>query len=69
MKVYGPLEYAQLEQVNGIGSLLGPATCGRLVQDISGAAAVPLFYTGSAWVNLLTGGSSTATQAANKIYA
>lgn len=52
MKVYGQLQYAQLEQVNGIGALLGPATKGRLVQDISGTLAVPMFYNGSAWKNL-----------------
>lgn len=53
MRVYGQLEFAQLEQVNGLGALLGPATAGRVVQDISGARAQPYFYDTVAWRQLL----------------
>lgn len=55
MKVYGQLEYMQLEQVVGIGALLGPANVGRMVCDTTApTAVVPLFYNGSVWQTVLT---------------
>lgn len=70
MKVYGELKYMQLEVVNGIGALTGPANSGRMVQDISGSLASPLFYDNTQWRSVLLGPTSGAsTIAKNIVYA
>lgn len=67
MRVYGQLKYMQLESVNGIGALVGPANSGRMVQDTSGARANPLFYDNTQWRSILLGPTSGASTIAKNL--
>lgn len=58
MKVYGELEYAIMQQI--AAATTTPAIAGRFYADITSTSkAIPRFYNGSNWLQILTGQSAS----------